>query len=110
VTAALLSWYTLACLFNSTVIRVTNEEITVRNSPFWWFGNIHLLPRQLDQLWSERQEKVSGEPLFHVKGMLRNNRVFPLIYGLQNPSQALYIEQEIEKYCNIKDRKVPGEM
>ena len=33
-----------------------------------------------------------------------------MLYGLENPAQALYIEQEIEKYLHIEDKPVKGEM
>ncbi len=110
VASVILTWYTLACLFDTSVISISTERIVVRHRPFPWFGGMSLPAHQLDQLWSERQEKVAGEPLYHVRGQLRNGRTFNFLYGLHNPSQALYIEQEIEHFLGIVDRPVPGAM
>ena len=42
--------------------------------------------------------------------ILKNGRQLKLMDGMKNPDKALYIEQEIEYFLKIEDRRIPGEV
>jgi Tfp pilus assembly PilM family ATPase len=66
----------------------------------------------LKQLYAK--EKVSssrnGTSITYEVHVTRSGRNIKLVSGLESSEQAVYIEQEIEKYLNIKDIPVKGEL
>ena len=108
-----ITYYAVAGWFNKSNIFVSKQSIEINHKPIPWFGNKKLKSTDLKQLYAK--EKVSRNNnqttvTYEVHAILNNDRNTKLLGGLVNNEQALYIEQEIEKYLGINDAKVKGEI
>ncbi len=108
-----IGYYTIAGFLNHTKIAVERDVLHVRHGPMPWFGNLDLLVGDLEQLYAKqvvKQNQNGSSTSYEVHAILRNGRQQKLISGLDEPEQALYLEQEIERYLGIEDRPVPSEL
>jgi len=49
--------------------------------------------------------------MYSVNAILKGDNIrVTLLSGLNKPEQAFFVEQEVEKYLDIPDSHVPGEM
>lgn len=106
-----ISYYGLAGWLNKSHIFVSKESIEINHKPMPWFGHKKINATDLKQLYSK--EKISNSRnnttvTYEVHAILSNGTNTKLLGGLESSEQALYIEQEIEKYLNIKDSPVKG--
>jgi hypothetical protein len=106
-----ISYYALAGWFNKSNIFVSKERIEINHKPIPWFGHKKIKSSELKQLYSK--ENVSNNRnnttvTYEVHAILHNGTNTKLISDLDTSEQALYIEQEIEKYLGIKDSLVKG--
>jgi hypothetical protein len=108
------SYYALAGWFNRTHILVSHGEIVVRIRPLPFFGNKTLSAPDIKQLYAKEKISSSGEGgrrvTYEVHAITHSERNVKLVRGLNSREQALYIEQEIEKYLGIQDAPVRGEL
>ena len=107
-----LTYYVLAGWFNRTHIFVNHGKIAVRHRPIPWFGNKEIAASNLQQLYAK--EKVShsnsGTTVrYEVHAITHRGRDAKIVGGLESSEQALFIEQQIEKYLHIADAPVKGE-
>lgn len=105
-------YLTLATFLNSTVIRVTPQWLSVKIGPLPWRGNLELSRREVIQVFC--QEKISrGEngsrANYEVQLVLEGNRRETLMKSLANPDEALFIEQQLERFLQLADTPVEGE-
>jgi hypothetical protein len=116
---AYLTYSLLAQIFNRTVIRATTREISVRHGPLPWAGNKVVATRDVGQLYCESvASSKSGfvsrskrrEATFRVSAVLRDGSKLPLVGGLPEPDQALFIERRLEEHLDIDDAPVAGEL
>ncbi len=108
-----LTYFTLAGYLNSTVIDVDGNVIRVRHGPIPWWGNHRLSSKAIIQLYSKHEHwsnYTSSIDAFQVRAITNARRNLLLVSGLDHAEQALFIEQEIEKFLNIEDRPVRGEI
>lgn len=108
-----LTYSVLAGFLNKTYIGVSRQLLAVVTSPLPFFNKKTLNPDDVEQLYSK--EKVtrgrdSTTSTYEVHIVTKSGKDIKLVSGLQQSEQALYIEQEIEKYLEIKDRRVRGEL
>ncbi len=108
-----LAWYTLAGFLNTTTIRARGGLIEITTGPIPWWGNTTLTAADIDQLYCK--EKVSHGKngtscSYQVLVVTKANVRKPLLKGLPEADQALFIEQELERFLNIEDRPVRGEV
>lgn len=106
-----VTYYAIAGWFNKSNIFVSRETIEINHRPVPWFGNKKLAASDLKQLYAK--EKISNNRngttvTYEVHAILRNGKNTKLLSGLESSEQALYIEQEIEKYLGIKNSPVRG--
>lgn len=108
-----LTYYCLARIINKTVITVSKGVFQVIDSPLPFFRNISIPLEDLDQLYSResihRGKKLSWSS-YEVHAILKSERDMRLVAGLNTAQQALYIEQVVEDYLEIRDRPVNGEI
>lgn len=104
----------LTKVFNSNVIEVDRDILTIYSGPLPWFGSQEIPVSKLDQLYSreivERRGKTSERITYNLDAKLKNGKMVNLLSELQRPDIALFIEQQLEQKIGIKDRVVKGEL
>lgn len=108
-----LTYYTLAGYLNRTTIDVEPNALTIRHGPLPWWGNQDVSSRQLKQLYCKRDDHGGngyrrGYPAYSVHAITEEGRNIKLLSGLDTSEQALFIEQEVEKFLRIEDKPVKG--
>jgi hypothetical protein len=107
-----VTWFTLACLINRTVIRAGYDRLTVRHGPVPWPGRRTLRAHDLSQLYCEQRERRDRDGdvrrRYHLNAItLEGDRI--KLLAVDDLDQARFIEQQIERFLGIEDRPVEGE-
>jgi hypothetical protein len=109
-----LGYSTLAGFLNTTTIWVGLDFLEIRHHPLPWPGSKRLLAEEIEQIYCKEnvsQSRNGGASYsYEVYAILRNAAKEKLLGGLNEVEQALYIEQELERYMRIQDRPVRGEI
>lgn len=108
-----ISYYAIAGWFNKSNIFVSKATIEISHKPLPWFGNKKLDATELKQLYVKEKinrNRNSTSVTYEVHAILHSQRNIKLLTGLENSEQALYIEQEIEKFLQIENAPVRGEI
>ena len=108
-----LAWFTLAGLLNTTTIRARRGLIEITSGPIPWWGNANVSTDELDQLYCKERishSKNGTNYSYQVLAVTKTNVRQTLVKGLTEADQALFIEQELERFLDIKDRPVRGEI
>ncbi len=109
-----IAYYTLAGFINTTTIQAGSGWLTVQHGPLPWGGGQQLPEAELLQLYTKEHITHSRRGgvtrTYQVHAILRDKRHHKLLSGLSSPEQALYIEQELERYLGIADRPVRAEL
>ncbi len=99
----------LGKLFNKTSIEVDPRQIRVTTGPVVLPGQKEkiLETSKIEQLFVTRTkgQRKPGVANFTLSALLKNGRKVALIKGLDRPTLR-YVEQEVERYLKIEDRKV----
>lgn len=108
-----VAYITLAGFLNRTTIFAELGLLTIQHHPLPWPGSKQVLTDQIDQLFCK--EKVSHSKngtnySYEVYVALSDDAQVKLLSGLDMADQALFIEQELERYLGIKDQPVGGEL
>ena len=110
-----LLYHTLTKIFNRTNITVNRYRLLIEHRPlklpFYPDRNIPI--GDIEQVFVEKYTASTnnGQPnyAYSVNTILKGNKRIQLLKGMKHPDQALYIEQEIEHFLQIEDKKVLGE-
>lgn len=108
-----ITYYTLTGYVNKTVIDVDVNFLTIKHGPLPMGSNKKISSRALRQLYCTRREYFS--PLLNdyatcdVHAITDDPKNIKLLDDLSR-EQALFIEREVEKFLNIEDRRVKGEI
>ncbi|MEZ4883496.1 MAG: hypothetical protein R3E32_02075 [Chitinophagales bacterium] len=109
-----LIYTVLAGFFNTTHINVTSARLKILHEPLPWRGSCELEVSEIDQLFCKLQinrgKNGSTSQEYHLYLIDVTGKHTKLLTNLQTPEQALYLEQELEQFLEIEDRKVPGEL
>lgn len=108
-----ITYFTLAGFLNRTRIRLNPAELSVRHYPLPWPGNRTLGRQDLDQLFCEEKlnsGRNGSHYTYSLSAVLHGGKRIKLVSGLDNPEDALFLEQKIEGFLGIADRPVAGEM
>ena len=108
-----LTYYVIAGYLNKTFIKADYENISIRHKPVPFWRNKTIRSADVKQLYSK--EKVShsrsGTSVsYEVHALTHMGKDVKVLGGLATTEQALYIEQQIEKFLNIEDQSVRGEI
>src|SRR5258706_7093143 len=107
-----MTYYVIAGWFNRTHIYVGKGKMAVYHKPIPWFGNAEFDTSTFKQLYAKernsRNWNNNGGATYETRVISRDNRDLQLVSGLDTSEQALYIEQEIERYLGIEDVPVKG--
>jgi hypothetical protein len=108
-----LACWTLAGLFNTTTIRARRGLIEIRSGPIPCGGNADIPTDDLAQLYCKERishSKNGTSYSYQVLAVTKANVRKTLLKGLTEAEQALFIEQELERFLEIEDRPMPGEV
>jgi hypothetical protein len=107
-----LTYFTIAGFLNRTVIQASDGLLTVRHGPVPWSGNHDIPTDDLDQLYCEERihrGKNSTSTSYRLHAVLKDGRKLKLLDNVQEPDQALFIEQQLENHLRIPNREITGE-
>ena len=107
-----LSYWTLAHLFNHTVVTVSQGKLAVRHGPLPWRPQPTLATRDIEQLYCTRKVthgKNGTSVSYALRAVTRDHSGLLLLAGFTDLDQALWLEQEIEGLLDLRDRPVAGE-
>jgi hypothetical protein len=108
-----LTYSTLAGFLNTTTLTVEDDLLRVRHRPVPWIGNRDLRVADLKQLYVREhvsRSRNGTSTTYRVHAVLDGGNDLKLLSGLEDASQALYVEQQIERHLGIVDEAVGGEM
>ncbi len=110
-----LIYNTLATLLNTTTIILNHYRLSIQHQPLRmpFYPNRELSVAEVEQFYVDKYSagKQNGNPVwaYAVKAELKDGEHLQLVKRLKNPNQARYIEQEMERFLDMKDRPVEGE-
>jgi hypothetical protein len=102
----------LAYVLNTTMITINFDNVGVRHRPIPWKGNVDIYKYDLKQLYVKRQThkgKHGERYSYSLNAIDRENNDRVLLQILQNAQEAKWIEQKMEKFLKIEDKRVSGE-
>ena len=106
----ILTYLTLSHCINRTNIIVNMQKLIIKHGPIPALGNKTVETSDIRQLYSKEHISYSryGFPIhsYEIHAETKSGRDIKLISGIDDKSQALYIEHEIEKFLRIKDEYV----
>ncbi|MBO1255749.1 hypothetical protein J3L16_08640 [Alteromonas sp. 5E99-2] len=108
-----ITYFAIASCFNKSNIFVSKQTLEINHKPFPWVGNKTLKSYELKQLYTKEKISTSNNSTrvtYEVHAIMNKGKNTKLLSGLESSEQALYIEQEIEKYLQIQDIRVKGEI
>lgn len=108
-----LAYFALASVINVTEVKINPAEFSVRHGPLPWLGNKRLAASDITQVYCKERVsrgRRSTSVTYEVDAVTPANTTEKLLTGLNEPEEALFLEQEIERFLGVKDRPVPGEL
>lgn len=109
-----LMYACLVTLFNRTTIRAERGELSIRHGPLPCLRSTTLDVKSLKQIYCKevehRGKRGSVSHSYAVWVVKQNNVRDSLLKGFHDSQQALFIEQELERFLKIPDEAVPGEL
>ncbi len=108
-----LTYYLIAGYINKTVIEVNSMFLSVRHRPLPFLGNKKIQSQDIKQLYSKEmihRGKNGINYTYEIHAVLDNDKRIKVVSGMPRSEQALFIEQEIEKYLKIRDESIEGEI
>jgi len=108
-----MTYYMLAGLLNHTTVQVGKGMFEIWHHPLPWPGEKRLPATDIKQIYCKEnlhRSSESSRQTYEVYAALRNGGKEKLLSGLDEPEQALYIEQELERFLGIQNRPMRGEI
>lgn len=105
-------FYTSICgFFNSTTLSVTKERLRISHGPQPWLPSQNILPQDIMQFYcrenvSRSDKSTSYSYVLYV--VLVSGKHVKLV-SFDEYDQAHFLERKMEKFLNIRDRRVHGE-
>ncbi len=109
-----LLYNTMKMFINYTDIYITDDRISITQKPLSWFSkDVEISTRDVKQLFVSRYVSSTTNGVanyaYGLHAILKNGKNIKLIKGLNKETQ-LYLEQEIERFLDIDDENVRGEV
>lgn len=108
-----LTYFTLATLINKSIVEVNRGVMTISHGPLPWTGWREIPAGLIDQLYCKEiinRGKNGPSISYEVWVALNNGTSSKLLGAGLEMDQALYIEQQIERYLDLKDKPMSGEV
>lgn len=109
-----LTYFVLVSFFNRTIVEIRGNRLRCFHEPFPWPGSANLDVRDIRQLYV--QEKMSygqhghSHRRFRLYALTQVGEKVLLIRGLREMDEALFFEQQVERFLGIPDEAVGGEL
>jgi len=106
-----LTYYVLCMLVNRTIVEVGDGVLSIRHVPLPWRGNRTLPADELDQLYCKQRvhrSRNGSYETYEIYALDKTGQQHKLLSGLPESDDALFLEQQIEKYLHVRDRAVEG--
>ena len=103
--AIFLLYYWMVARFNQVTVTVTSEDINIRYGPIPTLANERVASTSLKQLYIKKSQN-RWELWVQQKNVVDDK---PLLKNIYYPRYALFIEQEVEYFLGIKDKRMPDE-
>ena len=113
VVSLVISYIGLAQCLNHTDIYVSTDTIELRHRPLPWRGNTRLEASNIKQLHVQEQTIVTDRRTrrtYHLEVVPHTGPNYSLLRSFDSNQQAMFVEQEIEKFLNIEDQPVRDSM
>jgi hypothetical protein len=108
-----LTYSTLAGFINRTFLEITPDKLSIRHAPIPWIGNMTLNINEIRQLYSE-EAAHRGEHgttyTYELWMASQDGKSRKLLSGIDNSDIPLYLEQQSERWLQIVDQPVAGEL
>jgi predicted Zn finger-like uncharacterized protein len=107
-----LIYWALAGFLNRTTVDVEPIELRVRHGPVPFPGK-RLEAGAVRQLYAKEhisRRRNSSSVTYELHAVTDAGRHAKLVSGLTSSEQALFLEQEIERYLRLEDRPIRGEL
>jgi hypothetical protein len=108
-----IAYFTLAGLFNTSTITVHDETLSVRHGPLPWRGVPAVPAARITQLYCKQRihhGKNGTTTTYEVWIARDEGGALKLVSGLDDPDQALFVEQRVEKALGLSNLPMPGEL
>lgn len=108
-----VAYRAVANLVNRTTLLVTPAALAVRHLPLPWWPAPSVPVGEVEQLYctrNVRHGKNGTSVTFELRAVTREHASLLLIGGLPDLDHALWMEQEIERHLDLRDRPVAGEV
>jgi len=105
----------IANFINTTQVNVDRQRLLIEHQPlhFPFYKEHHIPITDIQQIFIKKYvaSKTNGTPnfAFSVNVELDSKRSIQLVRGLKHADQALYLEQQVERFLEIEDRPVEEE-
>jgi hypothetical protein len=107
-----LIYIVLSGFLNKTYIKVSHQNLNIKHGPVPHRG-MNMISSQIRQLYCKekiQRSRNSTSTSYEVRAATVEGKDKKLLKGLEKSEQALYLEQEIERFLGIKDQIVSGEI
>jgi hypothetical protein len=108
-----ISYSTLCGFVNTTYIDLTRDEVSIEHAPLPYPGNKSVAAADLRQLYTQevtRRTKNGTTTTYSLNAITRSGEKLELLKGLDTPEAGLFIEQQVEKFLNLRNEPVAGEI
>ncbi len=110
-----LLWIFLAYRLNSTQITIGGGWLRVRHSPIPWPGRRDVRADAIRQVYSQMyheraRRRVDGRTTYRLRAIMADDVELLLVHDMTTREQALYLEQEIERFLGLADEPARGEL
>jgi len=108
-----LTYFVIAGYINKTYITISYDTLSIVHKPLPAPGSKTVKRSDLKQLYSKEKvhhNRNGTSYSYEVQAITHSGETLKILSGLSASEQALFIEQEIEKYLGIRDEGVRGEI
>jgi hypothetical protein len=118
VVGLLMTYYCIALFINQTHILINVKYLTISHKPLPFPGAKSLYIRDFKQFYTKERAIRSRSSsrshsyyryIYDLMGISHQDKHIKILSGLSDKIQALYIEQQIEKYLKMEDVYIEGE-
>ncbi len=107
-----ITFMAVANLVNKTRLKVTPQQLTVRHFPLPFWPSPTIPVADIEQLFITRKVshgKNGTSVSYELRAVTRENASLKLLGGIDDLESLLWLEQEVERVLDIRDRPVAGE-